>query len=289
MAKEKDQPAALIEVRQLPIIAERLRSVKDQVELAVQEAQSLVCTEETVQAVKTRRAELRKQFDELEAQRKAVKSAVLAPYEEFLAVYQECISGPFKRADDALRAEIDAFEGELKARCRADLETYHAELCSIHGIDFLTLDQALRIGNIKIKLSDAKAMTPRLLQDALSLVVAKVADGMSQIGKMDDAAEIMAEYKECFDVGRAVATVQERKRKIEAEQRATEARTAHQTAQEAIVAKVAALAPPEPENAHTNETDAEERLDVTFTLLSVTRAEAIKVREFLKQEGLDYE
>lgn len=290
MANEKGQPtAALIEVRQLPIIAERLRSVKDQVELAVQEATSLVCTEETVQAVKTRRAELRKQFDALEAQRKAVKAAVLAPYEEFEKVYRECISEPFKRADGVLRDEIAAFEDELKAQCRADLEEYHAMLCQVHGVDFLPFDMALRLGNIKIALSDAKAITPRKLQDALSLVVAKVADGMSQISQMDDAAEIMAEYKLCFDVGRSVATVQDRKRKIEAEREAAEARRARQAAQEAVVAKVAALAPPEEEKAPTGDPVDEERFDVTFTLLGVTRAEAVKVREFLKGANINYE
>lgn len=290
MANEKGQPtAALIEVRQLPIIAERLRSLKDQVELAVQEATSLVCTEETVQAVKTLRAELRKQFDALEAQRKAVKAAVLAPYEEFEKVYRECISEPFKLADGVLRDEIAAFEDELKAQCRADLEEYHAMLCQVHGVDFLPFDMALRLGNIKIALSDAKAITPRKLQDALSLVVAKVADGMSQISQMDDAAEIMAEYKLCFDVGRSVATVQDRKRKIEAEREAAEARRARQAAQEAVVAKVAALAPPEEEKAPTGDPVDEERFDVTFTLLGVTRAEAVKVREFLKGANINYE
>ena len=71
----------LIEVRQLPIIAERLQSVRAEIEAAVKECESMVCTPDTVQAVKTRRAELRKTFDELESQRKAVKRAVMAPYD----------------------------------------------------------------------------------------------------------------------------------------------------------------------------------------------------------------
>lgn len=278
---------ALIEVRQLPIIAERLREVKDQVEATVAEATSLICTDDTVQAVKSRRAELRKQFDELEEQRKAVKQAVLAPYNDFEAVYKECISEPFKRADAALKSTIDGFEGELKARCREDLERYHAELCAVHNVDFLTLDQALRLGGIKISLADAKAMTPRKLQDALSLVVASVAEGMAQISRMDNAAEIMAEYKTTFSVGAAVAAVQERARRVEEEQKAAEARRIAQERTDAAEAKVHAVVPLKPAERATEPEAVYER--VTFTLLNVTRTQAVKVREFLKQEGISYE
>ena len=295
MPNEKDQPTALIEVRQLPIIAERLYSVKEQVELAVQEATSLVCTDETVQTVKNRRADLRKQFDELEAQRKAVKQAVLEPYNAFEKVYRECITEPFKRADTSLKFTIDEFEGELKARCRADLEAYFAELCAVHGVDYLTFDMALKIGNIKIALSDAKAMTPRKLQDALSMVVAQVADGAAQIARMDDAAEIMAEYKTCFDVGRSVSAVQERRRRVAQEQAEAENRERHRIAQEAVIAKVEALAPPEeektPHNAPCGPTEENEPTfeAFSFTVYNCTRSQLIKIREFLKQEGISYE
>ena len=66
----------LIQVKQLPVIEEQLRSMKEQVEARTSEAMSLVCTEETVTAVKKARAELNSQFAELEEQRKAVKKAV---------------------------------------------------------------------------------------------------------------------------------------------------------------------------------------------------------------------
>lgn len=288
MAKAKEaETTALIEVRQLPIIAERLREVKDQVEAAVAEATSLICTDDTVQAVKGRRAELRKQFDELEAQRKAVKQAVLAPYNDFEAVYKECISEPFKRADGALKSTIDDFEAELKARCREDLERYHAELCAVHNVDFLTLDQALKLGGLKINLADAKAMTPRKLQDALSLVVAGVAEGVAQISRMDNAPEIMAEYKTTFSVGAAVAAVQDRARRVQEEQNAAEARRIAQERMEAAEAKTHAVVSLMPAERATEPEAVFPR--VNFTLLNVTRTQAVKVRDFLKQEGISYE
>ena len=155
--EDGEEETALIEVRQLPIIAERLWQVKEQVELAVREAASMVCTEETVQTVKTKRAELRKQFDELEEQRKAVKTAVMGPYNEFERVYKDCISGPFKTADATMKATIDGYEQGLKDRCREALQDYFDELCAVHSIDFLPLDRALALGRVQITLADAKA------------------------------------------------------------------------------------------------------------------------------------
>lgn len=287
---EAKETTALIEVRQLPIIAERLQMVKAQVEAVTAEAAAMVCTADTVQTVKNRRAELRKQFDELEAQRKAAKAAVMAPYDEFERVYKECISGPFKAADASLKATIDGFESELKDRCRAELQGYFDELCAVHGVDFLDMSTAMSIGRIKISMADAQTKTPRKLQDALSDVVARVATGMDQISRMEDASEIMEEYKRSFDVGHAVDVVRGRKLRIQAEREAAEARRNAQTAQEAAKSKVDHLAPPTTENAaEGKKTATEERFDITFTIYGVTKAQALRVRDYLKQEGIDYE
>lgn len=288
---EAQETTALIEVQQLPIIAERLQMVKAQVEAMTAEAASLVCTAETVQTVKNRRAELRKQFDELEAQRKAAKAAVMAPYNDFEQVYKDCITVPFRTADAALKSTIDGFELELKDRCRAELQDYFDELCAVHGVDFLDMPTAMSIGKIKISMADAQAKTPRKLQDALSEVVARVATGMDQISRMDDAAEIMDEYKRCLDVGHAVDVVRGRQRSIQAEREAAEARRAAQKAHDDAKAKVdAALAPPTTQNAPEGPQAAtDEIFDVSFTLIGVTKAQALRVRDYLKQEGITYE
>lgn len=56
----------IIKITQLPVIEERLRSMQEQVEKRTSEAMSMVCTEDTVQAVKKLRAELNSEFWELE-------------------------------------------------------------------------------------------------------------------------------------------------------------------------------------------------------------------------------
>lgn len=278
---EETEETALIEVRQLPIIAERLYQVKQQIEAMVQDATSLAVTEETVQTVKGKRAELRKTFDELEDQRKAVKTAVLGPYDEFERVYRECITEPFKRADEAMKGEISALEEGLKQKAREELEAYFAELCAVDGIDYLTFDQAMALGKLKISLADAKSKSQKKLKDGLAEVVSNVAETARQIEGMDDGPEIFVEYKNSFDIGHAVSVVQNRKKRVEEERKAAQERAEAQKRREAVSpVPVVEQAPQAPEKVF-------ERL--TFTIINVTRSQAIRVREFLKQEGIQYE
>jgi hypothetical protein len=234
---------------------------------------------------------MRKEFDAADSQRKAVKERYMAAWNDVEATWKECVANPFKAADAAYKATIDAFETELKDRCRAELQTYFAEICMVHGVDFLTLDQALCIGKVKITLADAQAKTPRKLQDAISNAVAIVATDMDRITAtyQDDgiAAEVLDEYKRCFDVGKAAEIVAGRRRRVEAEREAQESRKREKAAQEAVTAKVNAVAPP----VSVAEPPKPEKIfpRITFSILNVTRTQAIKVREFLKQEGIEYE
>ena len=63
----------LIIVKQLPQIEEHLKDLSTEIEEKVENAKSLVCTEESVKIVKQVRADLNKEFKELETQRKTVK------------------------------------------------------------------------------------------------------------------------------------------------------------------------------------------------------------------------
>ena len=93
----------LIVVKQLPIIEDQLRQVKASVDARVAQALALACTEETYKDVKKARAELNKEFQDLEARRREVKKAILAPYEAFEKLYKECAADAFTKADAELK------------------------------------------------------------------------------------------------------------------------------------------------------------------------------------------
>lgn len=235
---------ALITITTLPEIQENLRSLRERWEQKAQDAAALVCTEESVQSIKTTRAEMRKEYEEADSQRKAAKERYMSAWNEVESTWKECVSEPFKRADESYKNTISGFEEQLKAEVRDKLERYYSELCASEHIDFVPFDKAMKKAGVKIGLADAKAKTPRKLQDALANLVSQVALDMERIGQMDDAAEIMAEYKWMLDLGSAIAVVQRRKKEVEAEREAAERRKAVMEREAEAVKKVEAITPP---------------------------------------------
>lgn len=279
----------LIQVVQLPVIEERLRSMKETVEQQTAAAMALVCTDETLAQVRAVRAGLNDTFKGLEEQRKAVKKDVMGPYEAFEKVYKECITEPFKQADTSLKEKVTAVEDGIKSECEAKMREYFTELCAAERVDWLEFEKV----GLKITLDVARQKTHAKLREQIAAFVVGVAQAVNTISKMEDAEEIMAEYRKCLDMGRAIGIVQDRHQRIEEERQAAEARRAAQEAQDAAVQKVEAVASPTvlepPVAAPANNGSDKIFSRFTFTVLNATRSQLIKVREFMKQEGIRYE
>lgn len=278
-----------MQVIQSPVIQERLRSMKGAIEQEVSEALSLACTEDTIQTVKGKRAELRKLLDSLEAQRKAVKEAVMGPYNAFEAVYRECVSDALESADASLKVKIDDVEKEQKRRCEEGLRDYFSELRAVHHLDWLTYERA----GVKVDMASAKAKTPSKLRKQLAEFVTKVNDGVNTISSMDNAEEIMVEFRECLDASKAIGIVLDRHRRIEEQKSAQEARTAAIEQEAEMVRRVEALAPPaavEPSSAD------KATIRVQLTLYPTKRQFEEKIKLVMRQlkeicdtEGIQYE
>ena len=130
----------LIIVKQLPQIEEHLKELSTEIDKKVESAKSLVCTEENVKAIKQVRADLNKEFKEVEAQRKAVKEQILAPYMQFEEVYKTYISEKYKSADIDLKQKIDSTENELKKQKEQEIKDYFEEYKTANNIDFVTYE-----------------------------------------------------------------------------------------------------------------------------------------------------
>lgn len=214
----------MITVEQLPVIKQNLLTVKQDVERRTARAASLVCTEENVKEVKKDRAELNKEFSAFEDARKNVKAAILKPYEEFEEVYKDCVAGAYKKADEALKAKIADVENALKAERQAAFDEYFAKKRAETGIDFVVPEQV----GIKITLSGSAENYKKAADDFFD----KVAKELDTISKIDDAPEILYEYKRHLDLAAALATVTNRKAALKAQAEAAEAeRNAAENAQ----------------------------------------------------------
>lgn len=298
-AAAEAESTALIAITTLPEIKENLRSLRDRWEREAKDAASLVCTDESIQSIKQMRAEMRKEYEAADDQRKAVKAQYLAAWNEVEATWKECVAEPFKRADASYKDTIGSFEDELKAAATEKLKSHYDELCQLEGIDWLPFEQALRYSGVKIGMADTKTKTPRKAMDALAEFVSKVALGIEAVRKMEDSAEIMVEFKKCIDAGQAAAIVAERKRKVREAEEAEERRKADAARQQEMVDRVEAIAPtpvPDPVPVATPSADpASVWKSLHFTIFFKNPEEFQKVRpalselkKILIQEGIRY-
>lgn len=282
----------LIRVVQLPVIEEQLMALKEEVEKAAKSATSLVCTVDTLSAVKSARANLNKQFSSLEEQRKAVKKAVMGPYEAFEKVYKECVSEPFSAADADLKTKIKETEDSIKNECENKMRDFFSESAAAEGVGWLKWEDA----GIKIDMAGAKQKSHSKIRDQIFNFVTRVSGDVQAISEMNDANEIMAEYRSCLNISQAVSAVMDRHHRIQEEQKAAEARKAAQMAQEEAIRKVdaeltsSAISSPVPVPAP--EINIQEETvypRFSFTVINATKSQLIRVREFLKQDGIQYE
>lgn len=273
-----NEEMSLIQVIQLPEITEQLYKLKETFEQYAVDAEAMVCTPETIPAVKGFRADMRKAFDAVEDQRKAAKKAIMEPYEQLESVYRECVTGPFKRADSVCSRKVSDVESDLKNRCESGLKDYFDELCAVHHLEWLTYERA----GIKVDLTSAKAKTPKKLREQLVEFVVKVAESVDRINSLEDAGEIMVEYQKSLDAAGAICTVKERHRRIEEQKAFQEQREAIRAQEAEAVRRVEALAPPiqaEP---------PEPIVRCTFSVRA-TKPQLRKLKEFLNMEGIQYE
>jgi len=202
-----------IQLIQQPIIKHDLLNVGKAVteRILSLNLENLVATEETVKALKSLRAELNKEFDEYEAQRKAIKEAVANPYMEFEAVYKSEIQVKYKGAVELLKDKIAIVEDKIKSEKKENVIRYFNELCAVEKVDFLTFDKL----GIEINLSTSE----KAYKEKCNEFVQRVQDDVLLIQVQQYAVEIMAEYKKTLNASKAITTVIERKEaeKLEAE------------------------------------------------------------------------
>lgn len=294
-----EEKMQVILLKQLPIIEEHLQLVKSDVEARTKNAMQLVCTEETRSDVKKIRTELGKEFAAMEEQRKRVKEAIMEPYNRFEAVYKDCISGPYKKADVELKRRVDEAEASLKADKVKTVQAYFDELCKANNLPWLRFEQM----NLKIGLSTSV----NGVKTALTSTVLKIAEEVQELSRHEDAAELLVEYKKSLNVALALSTVRARHEQIELQKQQEAERRAALEQQQAAEEKVRQVIestqepqsdevqPPLEEAPAIDEeppteapTAAQDVYEVKFTVRG-TIEQLKKLKQFIMQEGMSYD
>lgn len=282
----------IIVVKQLPVIEQQLAQIKAQVAERVSAVMKLICTEDTVKEIKKARTELNAEFKAWEDKRKEVKTAVMSPYEQFEAVYKDCISDSYKAADKDLKQKIDEVEQELKSKKAAEVRSYfdeyQASVCHGKNVDisFITYEQA----GINVTLS---ASLKSLKEQAKNFIDRIVSD-LALIETFTDLkAEILVEYKKSLNVSDAITGVKARAKAVQEEQARQEAEAEKRAAEAQRVEAIKAAIPEAPAavEAPTEQTAApapEQKFCIRFTVKG-TKEQLIALKKFLNEGEYEYE
>ena len=268
----------LIVVKQLPLIEEHLKELSVKIDDKVKSAKSLICTEETVKEVKQVRADLNKEYKELETQRKLVKEQVLTPYMQFEEIYKQYVSDKYRNADIELKSKVDSIENELKVKKEQEIKDYFEEYKTANNIDFITYEQA----RINVTLS----ASIKSLKEQAKQFIDKIVDDLKLIETQEHKTEILVEYKQLLNVSQAITSVTNRFKAIEEENRKHEElknKLYQQMSEEAnrAIARDTVLQAPVEEK-------QEEMLTVNFTVKG-TKTKLRELKQFLESGGYDYE
>lgn len=278
----------IIVVKQLPVIEQQLAQIKEQVAERVQAAMQLVCTEATVKEIKKARAELNAEFKAWEDKRKEVKTAVMSPYEQFEAVYKDCISESYKAADKDLKQKIDEVEQELKSKKAAEVRSYfdeyQASVCHGKNVDvsFISYEQA----GINVTLSASL----KSLKEAAKTFIDRIVSDLALIETFTDLkAEILVEYKKSLNVSDAITGVKARAKAVQEEQARQEAEAEKRAAEaQRVEAIKAAAAPVEAPTEQAAAPAPEKKFCIRFTVKG-TKEQLIALKKFLNEGEYEYE
>ena len=282
----------IIIVKQLPIIEERLKEISEQSQQKVAAALAMTCTEDTVKSVKALRADLSKDFQELEKKRKDVKGKILAPYEQFEAVYRTYVTNIFKPADAQLKDKIDDVENGLKDQKKAEIAAFFDEYRESKNIDFITFEDS----GINVTLSASK----KSLKDQARAFVDKVNDDLMMIDTQNNSAEILVEYKRTLNASQAITIVSNRHKAIEEEcrrfEQIQESQAAKNAAAQKVDAAIKAETPVAPESLNvpdaqpfTEEAPVQEELCEARFLVVHTLEKLKALKAFLIEGGYQFE
>ena len=281
-----DEFSKMLICTQPPVISENLLDLNTRVSAITTMLSTLPPEPGNLPQVKKARADLRRCFESLEEQRKSVKAAVMAPYNDAEARYKRLVSDPINQADKLCKDFVDGVEASMKRECEDGLREYFSELCAVNHVEFLQFAQA----GIQVDMASARQKTQKKLREQLAQFVSRVASEVDRISEMEDAEEILVKYKQSLNLADAIGTVLDRHRRIQQQREESLSRACAKSAELEAVKKVDAIAPP----VTVQPPKQEMRYTISFTLrpteaqMKKLRPFLIELKDFLIQEGIEY-
>lgn len=271
----------IIRVETLPVIFQQLEVVGVMVDEELEKFKNIECTEENKQEVKKTRTSINNTLKVFEDKRKEIKNQVLEAYNQFNDKYELEVKTKLENASNDLKMKIDYIESSQLAEKEIELGNFIEEHIKANHLENILKDVAeiVRLANIKVNLSSSM----KSLKEGALAFIQRVANEVKLIELEETPSNLLYEYQQNgYDLTKAKLTLIERQRQIEelAKQREQVQEVVKQ--EEKIVEQVEEIVAPK------EVVEEQEVITITFTITD-TKENIIKVREFMKKEGIKYE
>lgn len=243
---------------------------------------TIVYTRDNLDEAKKELAELRREFREIDSERKKLKKSILVPYTTFEKIYKNSVSNYYYKAESVLLGAIELAETEILSEYDAELQAYFSELCVAHGLDWLTFQET----GVKATVTEAKKKSHKKDKEQLRSYVERIKGEVSTILTMgDSSAEIMAYYKLQKGPRSLEAAIRDANEFCAAAEKEREALNCQKQtdAEQEIAFRVQQIIPEQ-----TASDQAEEIVECVFTVKAPI-VKLKKLKEFMTSEGIVYE
>lgn len=268
----------IVKIEQMPKVFSQLEKIGELIEEKTKDLNDLECTEQNKQIIKNRRTEINKTLEILEERRIEIKNKLLEPYDIFEEKYNKECKIKLQKASNLLKTKIEGIEEEQKLEKENELREFFEEHCKDKNVNV----QFERMG-LNITLSASM----KSLKEQTLAFIEKIASDLKLIELEEYKEEILLEYNSTLDFAKSKMIVIERHKQIEELQRQKE-ELAKKEDEEQKVVEIVEQVIEEEITAPQEIIEEEELLTITFTITD-TKENVIKVREFMKKEGIRYE
>lgn len=275
------QDKQIMVLEALPIIKTHLEKLSVEIKEKVDKSLSLVCTEDTVKDVKKVRAELNKEFQELEAQRKDIKSAIMDKYNEFEVIYKARVADLYNEADSSLKEKITNVEYQLKKEKEEEIREFFEEHCKDKNVNV----QFERMG-LNITLSASM----KSLKEQTLAFIEKIASDLQLIELEEYKEEILLEYNKTLDFANSKLVVVQRHKQIEEMQKRQEELARKKAEEEKVIEAVEEVIEEEitaPELVE-DEVEEEQQMMVVAFQVTATVEQIRELKQWLKERNIQY-
>lgn len=272
----------LVVIEQLPQIFYQLEVVGEVIDKELEKVKELKATEENKQEVKKIRTGINNTLKEFEDKRKEIKNKILEDYNLFNEKYENEVKIKLQNASNDLKIKIDEIENEQLKEKEIELGNFIEEHVKTNHLENLlsNVAQVVRLAGLKVNLSTS---LKSLKEDSLSFIE-KVSTEVKLIELEEKYSdEILLEYQNNgFDYTKAKLDIINKHKQLEELARQREEVQEIIKEEEKVVEVVEEIVAPK------EIIEDDEIISVTFTI-NDTKENIVKVREFMKKEGIKYE